>query len=45
MAEGAHYETSPDISEGEARKAILDCNCIAEMLAQNGCESVTIRCL
>lgn len=42
-AVAARYETSPDISEGEARKAILDCNCIAAMLAQNGCEAVTIR--
>lgn len=41
-AVAARYETSPDISEGEARKAILDCNRIADMLAANDYEFVQI---
>lgn len=39
----ARYETSPDISTGEALKAIKDCNAIASMLDRNGCPFVAIR--
>lgn len=42
-AVAARYETSPDISEGEARKAIRDCNLIADMLANNKYECVRIE--
>lgn len=41
-AVAARYETSPDISEGEARKAVLDCNRVAEMLADNNCDHILI---
>lgn len=41
-AVAARYESSPDISEGEARKAIRDCNLVSRMLEANGLESITI---
>lgn len=41
-AVAARYESSPDISEGEARKAIRDCNLVARMLAANELESIEI---
>lgn len=41
-AVAARYETSPDISEGEARKAIIDCNRIADMLGSNDYECIRI---
>ncbi|HIY83788.1 HEPN domain-containing protein [Rubneribacter sp.] len=42
-AVAARYETTPDISIGEATKAIKDCNFVATMLADNGYEYVTVH--
>lgn len=42
-AVAARYETTPDISGGEARKAIQDCNRIADMLSTNDYEFVCIE--
>lgn len=39
----ARYETTPDISLGEARKAIADCNAIAAMLEFNGQPCIRVR--
>ena len=42
-AVAARYETTPDISLGEASKAIKDCNVVAKMLRDNGYESISIH--
>lgn len=44
FAVAARYETSPDISEGEARKAIQDCNLVAGMLETNEFDFLKISC-